>query len=544
MTKPLLKEPNMEDMMKSITNVGGLFYQYRPCRRNTATIYDIENIRHGVVYAQTPLNMNDPFDSMFGYSAEKIYDNCISIVVNAMNATDTIKAIVTALLKYRAFGKIAELMVLLHNLKQYLLSRRSKMHETHMPLESFFIKYSGVLFEQLPKSLNINILRAYFVPFSLLVCKLGAIEITEANIISIIEMDDSLDKLQKKTEEVRDSKYLPAAKEFLSKLTVSCFSISGWNNQLMWSHYANSYTGICIEYDFTKINDFVGFIYPVEYSPCRPTLDFKDLGIIGYDTELQEFIHNDVNISAIFSYILSKNTCWSYENEWRIIDVGEPNTPKFIDLPYIKSITFGLNVDSLCKRLLWDVCEEKGIECYEIMISKEDFNLDRRQLTERDFIFNIDDEVGYVNILGQQIVNSASRVSALIAPLNNESESGPTDFSHIRPMFVEAIDILSNAYYMKASCNRICDNIDEDLSNYKMPEVILEATVQIDSFADQMKQSVESITDTLPKLLILGKLSKTDYPIIQKQVQDIKELIERYERNDWNPVYKKNDVSK
>ena len=263
----------------------------------------------------------------------------------------------------------------------------------------------------------------------------------------------------------------------------------------------------------------------------------------GYDTEHQEFIHNDVNISAIFSYILSKNTCWSSENEWRIIDVGEPNTPKFLDLPYIKSITFGLNVDPLCKRLLWDVCEEKGIECYEIIISSEDFKLDRRQLTERDFIFNIDDEVGYVNILGQQIVNSSSRVSVLTAPLNNESESAPADFSHMRPMLVEAIDILSNAYYMKASCNRICDNIDEDLSNYKMPEVILESTSQIDAFATQMKQSIETIPNTLPKLLVLGKLSRADYPAIRKQVQDIKELIDRYERNDWNPVYKKNDIA-
>ena len=28
-------------------------------------------LRHDVVYAQTPLNMNDPFDSMIGFSAEE-----------------------------------------------------------------------------------------------------------------------------------------------------------------------------------------------------------------------------------------------------------------------------------------------------------------------------------------------------------------------------------------------------------------------------------------------------------------------------------------
>ena len=60
-------EPNLIEMKKNISNTGGLFYQYRPCRRDVSTIYDIENIKHGVAYAQTPLNMNDPFDSMAGF---------------------------------------------------------------------------------------------------------------------------------------------------------------------------------------------------------------------------------------------------------------------------------------------------------------------------------------------------------------------------------------------------------------------------------------------------------------------------------------------
>ena len=131
----------------------------------------------------------------------------------------------------------------------------------------------------------------------------------------------------------------------------------------------------------------------------------------------------------------------------------------------------------------------------------------------------------------------------LSSSLNNENDSATADFSCIRSMFVETIDMLSNAYYMKASCNRLCDNADEDLSGYEMPEEILQATSQIDSFADQMKQSIESIPNALPKLLVLGKRSRADYPVIQKQVQDIRELIDRYEKNDWNPVFRKKDVS-
>lgn len=34
------KTPTMESMKKSILDAGGLFYQYRPCRRDASTIYD------------------------------------------------------------------------------------------------------------------------------------------------------------------------------------------------------------------------------------------------------------------------------------------------------------------------------------------------------------------------------------------------------------------------------------------------------------------------------------------------------------------------
>ena len=63
LTFPKIKE--------KINKAGNLFYQYRACRRDVATTYDIENIRHGVVYVPTPLQMSYPFDSMEGFSSEK-----------------------------------------------------------------------------------------------------------------------------------------------------------------------------------------------------------------------------------------------------------------------------------------------------------------------------------------------------------------------------------------------------------------------------------------------------------------------------------------
>lgn len=114
-------------MQDGICKAGGVFYQYRPCRRNAETIYDIENIRHGVVYAQTPLNMNDPFDSMIGFSAEEFYEDCIDQLVNAINLTDPVqRAVITMLLRYKALWKMAETIQFLDNIANYLFTRKKR----------------------------------------------------------------------------------------------------------------------------------------------------------------------------------------------------------------------------------------------------------------------------------------------------------------------------------------------------------------------------------------------------------------------------------
>ena len=76
LTFPKIKE--------KINKAGNLFYQYRACRRDAATIYDIENIRHGVVYARTPLQMINEgtvyFDVRFNAVAPGDSDPIILII--------------------------------------------------------------------------------------------------------------------------------------------------------------------------------------------------------------------------------------------------------------------------------------------------------------------------------------------------------------------------------------------------------------------------------------------------------------------------------
>ena len=522
-------ELNFEDMKHGIDKAGGLFYQYRPCRRDVATIYDIENIRHGVVYAQTPLNMNDPFDSMIGYSPEKMYENCISMLVEELNIEDeSFKFIISQFLKYKAVGKLAEFICMLNDLKKYLFSRQVSMHQVNVPIIIFIRQNLNTLYAKCPKKIKGVLSKEVFAAFLLIVSDMESVNITEDNLADMLKLDNVLDELYEKAVDIKDNVYIPTLRTFLSKLTVSCFSVSGWDNQLMWSHYANSYAGICIEYDFNQIKDVIGFIYPVEYTTERPTLSLQDLGVAGFNLGSEASVRScEPNMGAILSYLLAKNVCWNYEKEWRIINVGEENTPLFIDLPFVKSITFGMNMDPICKQLLWDVCKEKGIECYEIEIGTENYELRRKYLSKKDFTYDIDLELNYIDILTKQISVASERIGKMGENIENEIEN--KNFSNVSPMLSDTLDMLSNSYYLKISLNRICEHETEELSSTGMPNEILNNISLVNTFVSQAKEMCVALKENMPIFLLGGLIKGHEYTIINKPLGDIHDLVGKFE---------------
>lgn len=527
-------ELKFEDMKHGIDKAGGLFYQYRPCRRDVATIYDIENIRHGVVYAQTPLNMNDPFDSMIGYSPEKMYENCISMLVEELNIEDeSFKFIISQFLKYKAVGKLAEFICMLNDLKKYLFSRQVSMHQVNVPIIIFIRQNLNTLYAKCSKKIKGSLSKEVFAAFLLIVSDMESVNITEDNLADMLKLDNVLDELYEKAVDIKDNVYIPTLRTFLSKLTVSCFSVSGWDNQLMWSHYANSYAGICIEYDFNQIKDVIGFIYPVEYTTERPTLSLQDLGVAGFNLGSEASVRScEPNRGAILSYLLAKNVCWNYEKEWRIINVGEENTPLFIDLPFVKSITFGMNMDPICKQLLWDVCKEKGIECYEIEIGTENYELRRKYLSKKDFTYDIDLELNYIDILTKQISAASERIGKMGENIENEIEN--KNFSNVSPMLSDTLDMLSNSYYLKISLNRICEHETEELSSTGMPNEILNNISLVNTFVSQAKEMCVALKENMPIFLLGGLIKGHEYTIINKQLGDIHELVGKFENIEWN----------
>ena len=160
----------------------------------------------------------------------------------------------------------------------------------------------------------------------------------------------------------------------------ACFTTNHYN-RLMWSHYANSYKGFCIEY--TMPNDLSNFkeisehdrylwanILPVAYSNRRVDLTDSLIKQLLYPlTDEQKF--------ELYKYeILLKDAIWSYENEWRFIDTKD-KTIKFFP---ISAVYLGHKMDEHIKSQIIQIAFEKNINIYECILQEVKYEIEFKPL--------------------------------------------------------------------------------------------------------------------------------------------------------------------
>lgn len=527
-------EPTMEDMKRNIIEAGGLLYQYRPCNNNASTVYDIENIKHNVLYAQTPLNMNDPFDSKIGFSTEEFYKDCINMILDAMGLDNSLKMIISVVLKYRMLGNMIELIDKLNKLKQYLISTKKNKHLMGLSNTQFINNHIKSLLGKAPKEIKHIFPQELFRTLGLMVMSIESDVITEEVLESTIKLQSCMDDFVQKIEDIKNNKYSPLFEKFLSQLTITCLTVSGWDNQLMWSHYANSYSGICVEYDLTKMNDFFGFFYPVQYTEKRATVSLADLGI-GLEVVDGKYnvVQKEVDIVPLINYLLCKNKCWEYEKEWRIINIGEANTPIFINFPFIKSITFGLNISSDIKGVLLDICKQKKIVCYDLKLGKEDFSLTRELIDLDSLYYEDESEIQHVAVLVENIVRLSKYITEKREMIAEKISAECFDSKFAVDYLEKLLDILLDAYHFKITINKIVENTNEDISVLKEDEEINIAKNAIEEFVVVASSLSSTLEDTLKTIRYGFVVPDREFNLMKQYKKDLRDLSSEISNIEW-----------
>lgn len=144
---------------------------------------------------------------------------------------------------------------------------------------------------------------------------------------------------------------------------ISCLSESD-DSLLMWAHYANNHSGMCVEYELLEISRQLGFSpVPVIYSNEKSILRSINQETIDEDT-----------MSALIESITSKSPEWSYEREWRIIqDNGACganwDTEKkgaLLDMIRPTSVILGCMATPEFEGMIHEYCEDFKINLYKM----------------------------------------------------------------------------------------------------------------------------------------------------------------------------------
>lgn len=177
---------------------------------------------------------------------------------------------------------------------------------------------------------------------------------------------------------------------------MTCFTETN-DSMLMWSHYANSHEGICVQYDLKNNFDdrcnARGHLYPVIYEDKRPIKrDISEL--VDSYRELCRAVEEDytydcgLEMDDILPLFLVKGEDWKYEKEWRIIytkkqlydeDLKELYSGN-IKFECISAIYLGYRIHPEIRNNILEICRristpERKIRVYQAKLDNEKYKI-------------------------------------------------------------------------------------------------------------------------------------------------------------------------
>ena len=128
----------------------------------------------------------------------------------------------------------------------------------------------------------------------------------------------------------------------------------------MWSHYANSHQGFCVEYcvrPMTLVQKNADFLlYDVQYHSSLPELCLTELLFSPYQ--------------ALIKVFATKRIEWAYEREWRLIHISKK--AELVCLPIgmqVSALIVGHRTSCEERKCLKKVGEKLNIPVYEVGIT-------------------------------------------------------------------------------------------------------------------------------------------------------------------------------
>lgn len=380
------------------------------------SLFTLENIKNDTIYLSNPVDFNDPLDCNIGISPDFVirmllptisgidknseyYDLLNSMLFDIAEDEidkDTKEAAVAECMKYPQFAKLIEQQQNVKKIDDALIAEAFMECPEILPkLVSFAYPDKLSSNEELDAQKLLKFLSASPIALKNLFGCISDMDAEQKQMLNVLTKDE--DALRKAIE-LAEYMNLPIDKskieEFYSGLNevvnrihsslgktfgISCFTCSPFN-MLMWSHYANKHTGICVEYDFGKLfsGEQTTLLFPVNYSTRRPLLSIDK--IVNYDSNNLSMDESKLNILLpdIMKTLISKSDVWQYENEWRLIKSVKSNSERIIHLPLISKIYTGTNISKENLNSISEIAKNKDIPLVQCTLKSDKYEIIRK----------------------------------------------------------------------------------------------------------------------------------------------------------------------
>lgn len=157
---------------------------------------------------------------------------------------------------------------------------------------------------------------------------------------------------------------------------IACFAETPFS-MLMWSHYAKSHTGFCIEYDIPAYSDewkdLFHNLFPVVYTNKR--IDLTQLCLNwSKDGTLSE-----KSLWDFYKFgLLSKSMDWKYQNEWRLISLDNmlsENNDYNCSFFKINKVYLGNKMPNDERLNIIKICKERNIPYGGVIIAQDRYEM-------------------------------------------------------------------------------------------------------------------------------------------------------------------------
>lgn len=394
--EPLELQRQLHTFLLRDTN-GGKLYKYRSFDEDG---YSLKNLQDGTLHCSKADSFNDPFDCKIGVTFKSLYaakyetefdEMCKVLEKYIKIAQGESKIEECSADEQRVINKLLSSDIL----NEFFINNHEKAEtEEELALllvNNYFVVVElmqivfadeafrdsfGICVDMLPRMLEsvspegMLLISREDASFEDYARANGVVEDTDEVGLTMLlsqklypEYNSVVDDAQRLIDEM-DSKL---AEKMKSLFLVGCLCTS-YKNRLMWSHYADSHKGFCIEYDFSEPEAEVlsKLPLPVFYSENRPLVPWK--AAIDNSVENMEEAYAEIMMG-----LLTKDKEWEYENEWRIL-IGATEDSEF-KMPRVSCIYLGASIEKENRDKVIAIAKERNIPVKQMKVDRGAYDL-------------------------------------------------------------------------------------------------------------------------------------------------------------------------